>query len=96
LHGASGPKHGTFTVRISSLGIKQITFYLDGHKLKTLKQSQAKGGKFTIKINPRKLSYGAHKVSIRTVMSDSNCVPIARSSVFVHALASSRTPRFTG
>jgi hypothetical protein len=96
LRGASGPKRGTFTLQISSLGIKQITFYLDGRKLKTLQHSQAKGGKFTIKIDPRKLSYGAHKVSIKTLMSNPNCALISRSGVFVRPHAQRVVLRFTG
>jgi uncharacterized repeat protein (TIGR01451 family) len=84
LHGVGGSKRAPFTVTISALGIKQITFYLDGHKLKTLTKAQAKHGKFTIRINPRKLSYGAHKVSLKTIMSDANCAKLARARVFVH------------
>jgi uncharacterized repeat protein (TIGR01451 family) len=96
LHGASGPKRRTFTVQISSPGIKQITFYLDGRKLKTLKQSQSKDGKFTITINPSKLSIGPHKVSVKTLMNNSNCEPIARTSVFVHPHSRRVSPSFTG
>ena len=44
LRGASGPKRTMFSVQIRSTGIKQITFYLDGRKVKTLKGSQARGG----------------------------------------------------
>lgn len=94
--GPTGPKRGVFTVRVDSAGIKQITFYLDGHKLKTLKPSQAKSGKFTIKIDPRKLSHGAHRLSIKGVSSDPRCGSIARSSVFVHPLTASRAVNFTG
>jgi hypothetical protein len=96
LRGASGPKRATFAVQIRSAGIKQITFYLDGRKLKILKGSQAKGGKFTIEINPAKLSYGAHKVSAKTIMIDSKCKPLARSSVFVRPHSARVTPKFTG
>jgi hypothetical protein len=96
LHGASGPKRTTFALQISSLGIKRITFYLDGRKLKTLAQSQAKGGKFTIKINPRNLSYGAHRVSIKTLMSNSTCASVARSGVFVRPRTQHVAPTFTG
>jgi hypothetical protein len=96
LRGVSGPKRGAFTLQVSSRGIKQITFYLDGRKLKALKQSQAKGGKFTITIDPRQLSYGAHKVSIKTVMSDAHCATIARSGVFVHPQIARVPPKFTG
>jgi hypothetical protein len=96
LHGASGPKRQTFSVQTSATGIKQITFYLDGHKLKTLAGSQAKHGKFTLKINPAKLSYGAHKLSVKTVMSNPDCKPPARSSVFVRPFSQRAAPKFTG
>ncbi len=96
LQGASGPKYKTFTVQVSASGIKQITFYLDHHKLKTLKQSQAKHGKFTIAISTSKLSYGSHKVSVKAVTSNANCAPIARSSQFVHTASPVKKPKFTG
>ena len=96
LRGATGPKRAAFSVQIRSVGIKQITFYLDGRKLKTLKSSQARGGKFTVEINPAKLSYGAHKVTAKTVMSDSSCEPLARASVFVRPHAARVKPKFTG
>jgi hypothetical protein len=96
LHGASGSKRGPFTVRISALGIKQITFYLDKRKLKTLTSAQAKNGQFTIKIDPRKLRFGAHTVSVKTVMSDANCANLARAGVFVHPRPPVVKPKFTG
>jgi hypothetical protein len=96
LRGASGPKRGTFTLQVRSAGIKRITFYLDGRKLRTLTPSQAKAGKFTIKVDPGKLSYGAHKVAIKTLMSDRNCASSARSGVFVHAHTQRVVPKFTG
>jgi hypothetical protein len=83
-------------VQISSLGIKRISFYLDGHKLKTLDQSQAKGGRFTITLDSRKLSYGAHKVSVKTRMSNASCAAIARTGVFVHPSTRVVVPKFTG
>jgi hypothetical protein len=96
LLGASGSRRTPFNVRIPALGIKEITFYLDGHKLRTLKASQAKHGEFSLTINPSKLSYGAHRVSLKTVMGDSACASIARSGVFIHPRAATVTPKFTG
>jgi hypothetical protein len=96
LHGASGSKHGPFTVEVASAGIKQITFYVDGHKRNTLTQSRARHGKFTIQIDPRKLSYGAHRVSVSTVMSNPDCARIALANVFVHARTARAVPKFTG
>ncbi len=96
LHGANGSKRKTFTVRISSLGIKEITFFLDGKKLKKLTSSQAKNGQFEVKINPNKLPFGAHKVSVKTIMTDPTCANIARAGVFVHPKPATVTPKFTG
>ena len=96
LHGASGSKRSAFTVHIPALGIKEITFYLDGKKIKTLSAAQAKNGEFDVKIDPGKLPYGAHKVSVKTTMSDSACPPLARSAVFVHPRPRTIKPKFTG
>jgi hypothetical protein len=95
LHGASGSKTKPFTVHISALGIKELTFYVDGHKTKTLKAADAKNGVFSIKIDPRKLHYGVHRVSVKAVMTDLACPPIARTAIFVHPKAKIK-PKFTG
>ena len=90
------PSAGPFTVNISSLGIKQITFLLDGKKIKTLKSSQAKGGLFSLRIDPSKLHFGAHTLTVKTVMTDAGCPPVARAAVFVHPHTRVITPKFTG
>jgi hypothetical protein len=96
LHGASGAKHGVFTLQIASKGIKQITFYLDGRRLKAFSQAQARHGQFSLQVDPRKLSYGAHRLSITTVMSNPNCARVALAHVFVHARTERIAPKFTG
>jgi hypothetical protein len=96
LHGATGHKSAPFKVQISSAGIKQIMFYLDGRKVKVLKQSQARGGKFTLTIDPRKLSYGAHKVVVKTFMLERSCARESRNGVFVHPARQQVAPFFTG
>ncbi len=96
LHGATGSKRGPFTVYVSSLGIKQITFLVDGKKIKTLKSSQAKDGQFSVRIDPSKLGYGAHHLTVRTVMTDSACPPVARAAVFVKPHGPAVAPKFTG
>jgi hypothetical protein len=96
LVGAGGSKRRPFIVRIQSLGIKQITFYVDGHKLKTLSASQAKGGFFSVTIDPRKYGYGGHTVSVKTVMVDAACPNLARAAVFVRPHPPVVVPKFTG
>src|SRR5271166_467898 len=96
LHGATGPERGKFSVTVPSSGVKRITFYLDGHKLKTLSHSQARKGGFTVTINAAKLKYGAHRVSFAATMENVNCAKAATSRVFVRPFTARVRPRFTG
>ena len=96
LSGASGARRKPFTVKIGSLGIREITFYLDGRELRTLTAAQAKGPNYAVRVDPRKLSHGPHTVSVSTVMDNAACTPIARSSVFVRPRTTHLVPRFTG
>jgi hypothetical protein len=96
LRGASGSRSTPFTVRVPALGIKQITFYLDGRPVKTTTAAHANKGRFELRINPGKLGVGAHRVTIRTAMSDRACAAIARSAVFVHPRPKIVKPKFTG
>ena len=96
LKGGSGSKRKPFTVSISSLGVKEITFYVDGKKLKTLTAAQAKNGQFVIKIDPRKLHFGAHTVTAKAVMTEAICPPLARSAKFVRPKPPKIIPKFTG
>jgi hypothetical protein len=96
LRGAAGSKREPFTVHISTIGIREIAFLLDGHKVKTLKPGQARYGQFSLRVDPRKLSFGAHTLSAKTVMADPVCPPIARAAVFVRPKPKTITPKFTG
>lgn len=83
LTGVSGVKRAPFTARLRALGIRQVTFFLDGHKLKLLSVSQARGGLFSVRIDPRKYHFGAHKVSVKAVLEEALCGAVARTAVFV-------------
>jgi uncharacterized repeat protein (TIGR01451 family) len=96
LKGAAGSHRSPFKVKISSIGIKEITFYVDGHKLRKLNGTQAKKGYFSVTIDPRKYRFGAHKVSVKVQMSSGLCAKFARSGVFVRAKPAAITPKFTG
>jgi hypothetical protein len=92
LRGASGPKRAPFTVTIAAGGITRISFYLDGHKMKALTAAQARKGVFSIEIDPRKLAYGAHRVSVTTRMSERECPSVARTSAFVRPKRTTSPP----
>jgi hypothetical protein len=96
LRGISGPKWKAFTVRVSAIGISQITFYLDGRSIKTMTQAQARGGAFTIEVKVKGLSHGAHRLTVKTVASTPGCSSPARSGVFVRPLTQHASPKFTG
>jgi len=95
LRGVGAVERGAFTVWVSATGIKQITFYVDGHKKKTLKHGQARNGRFKFKLSAGRLSVGAHHVSFKTVMSDPECGASRGSKLFVHP-RSGVSPNFTG
>jgi hypothetical protein len=90
LSGASGSKAGRFTARISSAGVRYATFYLDGRKLKKLVASQAKHEQFAVRIDARRLSYGAHHVKVKAVMSQSGCGPTSAASAFTREVGHPR------
>jgi hypothetical protein len=83
LLGVSGSRRGWFTARISAKAVRRVTFYLDGRKLKALSAAQARGGKFAVRINAKRLRPGTHRVSAAVVMSESVCPKAARAAVFV-------------
>ncbi len=96
LRGVAGSKKKPFTAQISALGIKELTFYLDGKKIKTLQAGNAKNGVFSVKIDPRKLHYGGHKVSVKAVMTEAACAPLARIAAFVRPHPPKVKVHFTG
>jgi hypothetical protein len=97
LKGASGPKRHKFTVQVSSKGVKRITFFLDGHKIKTITASSAKHSSvFTIKVDPSKLKHGPHMLSVTIELADPQCGPVKLSTVFVHPRSERGRLHFTG
>jgi hypothetical protein len=96
LHGAKGLERGRFRIAVPSGGVKQITFYLDGRKLKALSHSQARNGRFTVVINAARLRYGTHRISFTAVMENINCARSASSQMFVRPRAARAKVLFTG
>lgn len=84
LRGVFGTRAGTFTVRLTALGVKRVTFYLDGHKLKTV--TKAHGNYFTIAINTTGLSFGMHHLVAKATMKNKNCKTVERKGSFVHGI----------
>jgi hypothetical protein len=92
----AGVKRKPFTISVGAVGIGHITVYLDGRKLKTLTHSQSRFQRFSVRIDPRKLSLGAHKIVIRLYPKSALCGKIATAALFVHPESPYKAPRFTG
>jgi len=95
LEGAAGPKRNAFTVSISAGEIQTITFYLDGHRLRTLHESQAKKGRFQLTVKVARLAVGKHTVTVTTVLRNPAC-KVTRTAVFVKPSSGRQRPPFTG
>ncbi|HTY96943.1 MAG TPA: hypothetical protein VMB91_07865, partial [Solirubrobacteraceae bacterium] len=97
LKGASGSKRKKFTVEVKAQGLKQLTVFLDGRKLKTFTPKGSSNPKyFKFKIDPGKLGRGAHHLSAVGVLHDPACAPVKASAVFVRPASRAKVPPFTG
>jgi hypothetical protein len=100
LRGPQGCARTTFTASIKSTGVKSVTFYLDGHKLKTLTSHNAHAGLLSISINTSKLKLGAHrllaKITMAATASNSKTTTASRSLTVLRCHSKVVTPKFTG
>jgi hypothetical protein len=100
LKGPQGCVRGSFHVSIRSAGVTSVTFYLDGHKLKTLKARNARKGLLTLMVNPSRLKVGAHRLSARITMAattaGARASTASRSITVLRCHSNVVTPKFTG
>lgn len=102
LHGPGGCATPSYRVSLASAGVRSVTFYLDGHKLKALTSRDARGGRFAISIDTRGLTVGKHLVRARIAMAESAAGSTAqlhtasRSLTLLRCASATRVPRFTG
>jgi hypothetical protein len=100
LRGPGGCMRGRFAASLRATGVKSVTFYMDGHKLKTLGSSNARKGQLTITIDASRLKVGAHrllaKITMAPTASAASAVHASRSLTFVRCASAVLTPKFTG
>jgi uncharacterized repeat protein (TIGR01451 family) len=99
LTGPEGCVRKSFHVSIRSAGVQSVTFYLDGHRLKTLTAKNARKGLLTIEIDPAKLKVGAHKLVARITMAHSastKATVASRKVTILRCHSAVVTPKFTG
>jgi hypothetical protein len=93
-HGPVGCIARSTPVYVKGTLIKSATFYLDGHKLKSVLAAD-KQGRYGVKIASSKLGFGAHRVKVQVVFTAAS----QTKSIVLHAaIVRCRLvqPKFTG
>jgi hypothetical protein len=100
LRGPGGCMRGRFAASLRSIGVKSVTFYLDGHKLKTLGSANARKGQLTITLDASRLKVGPHRLLARITMipaaSVAKAAHASRALTFVRCRPAAVDPKFTG
>ncbi len=99
LKGPQGCVRNDFRVSLKAAGVASVTFYLDGHKLRTLTAKNAHKGLLTLLINPDKLKVGTHKLTAKITMKHTGSTKAKQGTRTVRILRCSSaalTPKFTG
>jgi uncharacterized repeat protein (TIGR01451 family) len=99
LKAPQGCVRGDFRVSMKAAGVASVTFYLDGHKLRTLTAKNAHRGLLTLLIDPDKLKVGPHKLTARITMKHAPSTKAKQGTRTVRILRCSSaalTPKFTG
>ena len=94
LTGVIGKVRNSLSAHLTGLGVKSVTFYLDGRKLLTV--TNPRHGRFSITINATRLAYGAHRLVAKATVSNPNCARISRAGTFVRVKAAAVPPVFAG
>jgi hypothetical protein len=77
--------------------IVKVTFYVDGHKVKTLTKPNAKGGAWKLPINIRKLGYGSHRLIAKVQFAKSSGTKARTLRLsFSRCASAAAQPKFTG
>jgi hypothetical protein len=100
LRGPQGCVRSKFTASMRSAGVASVTFYLDGHKLRTLTYKNAHKGLLTLVIDGSKLKVGAHKLMAKVTMKATSptakAAKASRALMIIRCKSAVLTPRFTG
>ena len=77
--------------------IVKVTFYVDGHKVKTLTKPNAKGGAWKLPINIRKVGYGSHRLIAKVQFAKSSGTKARTLRLsFSRCASAAAQPKFTG
>jgi hypothetical protein len=88
LRGLTETARNSLSAHVAARGVKRVTFYLDGHKLVTLTKPSHR--RFSVSIDARKLSFGAHRLKAKVTMRDPSCAKAEAEGTFIRV----RHPRY--
>jgi hypothetical protein len=94
LTGVIGKVRSSLSAHLTGVGVKSVTFYLDGRKLVTV--TKPSHGRFSITINATRLTYGAHRLVAKATLRNGSCARISRAGTFVRVRAAAVLPVFAG
>jgi hypothetical protein len=96
LRGPSGCVQRAFHAKVTGRQIARVTFWLDGRQVKRIAAERGQTA-FAVKVNPRKIGMGVHRVSARVVfVAESRIAPRTLRLSFQRCARRLATPRFTG
>jgi hypothetical protein len=100
LKGPQGCVRSSFHASVKSAHVASITFYMDGHKLRTLTARNARKGLLSIAIDPTGMHVGPHKLMARITMvkasPTSKALKGTRKRTVLRCDPAVVTPKFTG
>jgi hypothetical protein len=100
LKGPQGCVRSSFHASVKSAHVASITFFMDGHKLKTLTARNARKGLLSITIDPTSLHVGPHKLSAKITMvktsASAKALKGTRRRTVLRCDPAVVTPKFTG
>jgi hypothetical protein len=94
LRGLAAKVRTSLSVHVTAVGVKSVTFYLDGRKLATV--TKPKNKRYSIKVSVRRLGYGRHRLQAKVKTRDANCATAAAAAAFVKVRTPTILPKFTG
>lgn len=93
----SGCRRRPFTARVSGRSMRQVSFSVDGHRLRGVRR---RGIHFSVRIQPRRLRAGRHRLAARVAFATASGTPPRtlhrRFAVCARPSVRRTQPRFTG
>jgi hypothetical protein len=100
LNGPQGCLRPGFVASVNAAGVQSVTFYLDGHRLRTLAGKSVRHGKLSISLKAATLRLGGHRLvaSITMASAAPSAKPVVtlRGLTVVRCASATLVPKFTG